>query len=123
MKIDAATRILFFAPHPDDESLAAGGLLQKAVPAGASVQVVFATNGDNNPWPLRVLEKQWKIEATHRALWGMRRMHEALDALTQLGVPRASAHFLHLPDQHLTELFLRDDKALLARIRKVISTA
>jgi LmbE family N-acetylglucosaminyl deacetylase len=30
----AASRILFFAPHPDDESLGGGGLLQKAARSG-----------------------------------------------------------------------------------------
>ncbi|MDQ2918327.1 MAG: PIG-L family deacetylase [Verrucomicrobiota bacterium] len=123
MKFDSSSRVLFFAPHPDDESLAAGGLLQKAAAAGANVRVIFATNGDDNPWPLRVIERQWKIEAHHRLLWGMRRMHEAREALQVLGHPPACADFLQLPDQRLTELFLQSDQQLIHRLAGVINEA
>jgi len=120
MKINAASRILLFAPHPDDETLAAGGLLQQAVAAGACVHIVLATDGDDNPWPHRVLERQWKIEVADRMLWGMRRAQETLDALEMLGCPRSCTTFLHLPDQSLTELFLRGDAEVVERIATVI---
>jgi LmbE family N-acetylglucosaminyl deacetylase len=68
----AASRIRFFALHPDDESLAGGGLLQKVAAAGATIQVVFVTNGENNAWPHRVLQRQWRINEADRAHWGMR---------------------------------------------------
>ena len=123
MKFDASSRLLLFAPHPDDESLAAGGLLQKAAAAGAHVRVIFATNGDDNPWPLRLLERQWKIEAHHRLLWGMRRMHEAREALQALGHGPACADFLQLPDQGLTELFLQSDHQLILPLVLTIAEA
>ena len=44
----AADRLLVFAPHPDDETLATGELIQLARESGASVRVVFGTDGDNN---------------------------------------------------------------------------
>src|SRR6185437_13706739 len=34
-------RLMVLAPHPDDESLAAGGLIQRALECGAAVSVVF----------------------------------------------------------------------------------
>ncbi len=37
-------RLLVFAPHPDDETLATGELIQTALAAGASVRVIFATD-------------------------------------------------------------------------------
>ena len=43
-------RVLFVAPHPDDESLGGGGLLRRTFAAQIPVRVLFATNGDNNPW-------------------------------------------------------------------------
>ena len=46
----AQDRLLVVAPHPDDETIAAGGLIQSALHAGAAVRVLFATDGDNNPW-------------------------------------------------------------------------
>ena len=42
-------RVLMLAPHPDDESLGTGGLIQRATRAGGEVHVVFVTDGDNNP--------------------------------------------------------------------------
>lgn len=35
LQITAADRLLMLAPHPDDEALAAGGLLQRAIGADA----------------------------------------------------------------------------------------
>ena len=70
-------RILILAPHPDDECLGTGGLIQQALAKGAKVKVIFITNGDNNPWPQRYLEKIWFIVVEERARWGQRRKIEA----------------------------------------------
>ena len=43
------SRLLMIAPHPDDEALATGGLLQRAQAKGAQVYVAFLTDGENNP--------------------------------------------------------------------------
>lgn len=120
MRIDRHSRILLFAPHPDDEAIGTGGLLQKAAEAGARVHVVFATNGDDNPWPHRVLERRWKIDIAERMLWGMRRAEEALTALTVLGLPKSCAEFLHLPDQQITDLLLDGPGELLDRLVGII---
>jgi LmbE family N-acetylglucosaminyl deacetylase len=109
----ANDRLLVFAPHPDDETLAAGELIQTAHAAGASVRVVFATDGDNNPWPQRWLERRWRIGDAERARWGARRRHEAAEALSRLGLDvEGSAHFLGWPDQGLTDSLMRDDRAV-----------
>lgn len=99
---DAGTRLLVLAPHPDDESLAAGGAIQAALAAGGAVAVVVATDGDDNPWPQRRLERRWRIDAAARARWGARRCDEARAALHLLGVPPEAQTFLHWPDQGLT---------------------
>ena len=39
-------RILVLAPHPDDETLGAGGVIQRALEAKAHVKIVFLTYGD-----------------------------------------------------------------------------
>ena len=39
-------KVLFVSPHPDDETLAAGGLLQDIQARGGQVYVVFLTSGD-----------------------------------------------------------------------------
>jgi hypothetical protein len=48
-------RILIIAPHPDDEVLACGGLIQQALALGDSVWVVYVTAGDGS-WP-----SAWKV--------------------------------------------------------------
>ena len=96
------TRTLVIAPHPDDESIAAGGLLQRAIAAGGEVHVVVVTDGDNNPWPLRYLKKKVHITDADRAEWGALRREESRRALAALGVP--SATFLGYPDRLLTTM-------------------
>ncbi len=120
MDSDDGQRVLILASHPDDETLAAGGLIQQATTAGAEVQVIFATDGDNNPWPQRVIERRWRIGAGDRARWGARRRREAISALARLGVPADRAVFLHYPDQGLTALLLSgDEKPVTALAREI----
>ena len=113
LKITSNDRLLILAPHPDDESLATGGLIQRAVKAGAKVRVLFATDGDNNPWPQRFVERKLQISYTDRARWGRRRRKEALAALELLGLPKGSARFLGLPDQGITNLLMRAEEGVL----------
>lgn len=118
MKISANDRLFILAPHPDDESLAGGGLIQRAHAAGAAVRVVFATDGDDNPWPQRFVERRLLVRATDRRRWGRRRRGEALTALAQLGLPPSAVRFLGWPDQGLTQLLLSADEGALRTLRR-----
>jgi len=115
------SRLLLFAPHPDDESLACSILLQQAVRAGAAVRVVYITDGDDNPWPQRVLERKWRLDATDRRRWGRLRRTEALAALRVLGVNGSAARFLGLPDQELTTILMCDCRSALAHFAEIIA--
>ena len=108
---DVNSRLLVFAPHPDDETLATGELILAARDAGATVRVVFATDGDNNPWPQRWIEKRWRIDAHARAKWGARRRVEATRALVVLGVDQDELRFLGWPDQGLTDCLMNNEMA------------
>lgn len=99
LPIQPGSRLLILAPHPDDESLGAGGLIQHALAAKAQVRVIFVTNGDNNPWPQRVLERRIFIDAECRRRWGARRRLEAIEALKTFGLSAEDAEFFDLPDQ------------------------
>ncbi|MGH8171564.1 MAG: PIG-L deacetylase family protein [Rhodanobacteraceae bacterium] len=112
LTLSATDRLLVFAPHPDDETLATGELIQLAVRVGAAVRVVFATDGDNNPWPQRWFERRLRIGPEERARWGERRRGEARSALEKLGVDAASARFLGWSDLGLTERLITDDSAI-----------
>lgn len=122
ISFSSGSRVMMFAPHPDDESLAAGVFLQKAVSAGAAVRVVYATDGDDNPWPQRATERKWRLAPRDRARWGKRRRREAIAALETLGLRAADARFLGLPDQGLTDLLLREADKVCQRLRDVIRT-
>lgn len=104
-------RLLVLAPHPDDETLATGGLLQGALAAGAEVRVVIASDGDNNPWPQRWLERRWHIDAEARARWGRRRREESQRALAILGVPAHAVRHLGWPDLGITSRLMEGDGA------------
>src|SRR5258708_30152144 len=108
------------AAQPDDEALACSGFLQQAVRAGVAIRVVYVTDGDNNPWPRRVLERRWRLSASDRKRWGKLRRSEALAALRVLGIHPSDIQFLGLPDQGLTDLLLRDCNSALTRIIQVI---
>lgn len=114
-------RILVLSVHPDDETLGAGGLMQQAVATGADVKVIFITNGDNNPWPQRLLEKRWHIGAGDRKRWGRRRKREALTALKNLGVSERQATFFGLPDQGMTDVLTRESESMINRLSKSIA--
>ncbi len=120
--ITSADRILMLAPHPDDEAIGAGGLLQRARAAGAKVHVIYGTCGDNNAWPQRVLEKRWSITPTARARWGARRREEARVALRLLLGSDNCATFLNLPDQGVTSLLLRGGEEIIASLREEFSS-
>ena len=111
---------MLIAPHPDDEALACSVILQKAVRAGAAIRVVYVTDGDNNPWPQRALERRWRLNASDRKRWGKLRRSEALAALRVLGIHASDVQFLALPDQGLTDLLLRDCNSAVTRLIQVI---
>jgi LmbE family N-acetylglucosaminyl deacetylase len=91
-------KVLIVAPHPDDESLGTGGLLQRIFAQRIPVRIVFATNGENNPWAQRYWEKRWRIGPDERVRWGRRRREEAFEAICTLGGKPDCARFLNLPD-------------------------
>ena len=109
LDFDRGARLLVVAPHPDDETLACGGLILHALAAGAAVRVLFATDGDNNPWPQRWLERRLWIDAAARRRWGERRRAEATAALAELGAGAVEMRWLGWPDQGLTRRLVTDD--------------
>lgn len=118
---DSDSRLMLIAPHPDDESVACGVVLQRAVRAGAAIGVIYITDGENNPWPQRVIESKWRLNTADRTRWGRIRRGEALTALGRLGVQPAAARFIGLPDQKLTALLARDARFVLKRLASMIN--
>jgi LmbE family N-acetylglucosaminyl deacetylase len=88
--------IVVAVPHPDDETLGAGGLLHRLVhaPARPQVRVVFVTDGAAG-YP--------GVDPGSAAHLAAERRREALAALGELGLGDADAVFLDRPDGGLTE--------------------
>lgn len=115
-------RLMVLAPHPDDESLAAGGMIQRALAHGVPVSVVFVSDGENNPWPQRLLERRLWIGARQRAAWAARRRGEADAALHALGADGVRVIRLGWPDGGVSGRLLEDTAGLLARVRGLIAS-
>jgi len=47
-RIESYRRVLVAAPHPDDETLGNGGLVQRAQAAEAQVKVMIASNAEQS---------------------------------------------------------------------------
>ena len=85
------------------------------------MRVVYVTAGDDNPWPQRLLERKWRLNASDRKCWGRLRRAEALAALRALGLQRLSACFLALSDHKLTSLLTRDCESVLGHFATIIA--
>jgi LmbE family N-acetylglucosaminyl deacetylase len=97
--LEGVQRILILAPHCDDETLGAGGLIQSAVRAGIETRVVIATNGDG--YRLATFKEFHKMHLVARDYihMGEVRQDESLAALAKLGVPSDRVYFLSYPDR------------------------
>lgn len=119
LRVPAAS-LMVLAPHPDDESLAAGGLIQRAHAHGARVSVVCVTDGENNPWPQRALERRVWIGSRQRVAWGARRRAEADAALRLLDVEPAHVHRLGWPDGGITAMLVDAFAPMRAALRALL---
>jgi LmbE family N-acetylglucosaminyl deacetylase len=98
-------RVLVFAPHPDDETIAVGGLIHRLTHDRVRVDVVFVTNGDGYRDALGPVRHLGKPNGNDFIDLGKRRWREALEATHRLGVHRKQVHFLGFPDGGLAELW------------------
>lgn len=103
--ITRADSVLVLVPHPDDEVLGCGGVIQLAKAAGARVRVVFLTVGDANEWSFIFWEKRPVLVPREVLALGRRRHREALAAAHVLGLEPSAITFLGYPD-HETEKML-----------------
>ncbi|MCX6030033.1 MAG: PIG-L family deacetylase [Chloroflexi bacterium] len=98
LSFSAADRILILAPHPDDETIACGGVIQKAIAMGLPVRVVFLTYGDNNEWSFALYRRRPELLPGQVEAMGLVRHDEALAAAGVLGLRPEQLTFLGYPD-------------------------
>lgn len=105
--VPAGLRLLVIAPHPDDESLGAGGIMQQTLAAGGHVQVLFMTNGDGYPEAVEAATGHREASADDYRGFGELRRAEALVALARYRVLPLAVTFLGFPDGGLAEIWRR----------------
>jgi LmbE family N-acetylglucosaminyl deacetylase len=98
-------RILVLAPHPDDEALCCGGVLQRAVARGIPVAVVFLTYGDLNEGSFLTYRLHPVVAPSAVRAMGELRRQEALAADRLLGIPGTGLTFLGYPDGGTLDLW------------------
>lgn len=98
---------IVFAPHPDDETLGCGGTLIKMGRLGATVKIVFMTNGNQSHAHL----------ISPNELSAMRHT-EAVKAAEVLGVSAANVKLLDFPDGQLRLHRERASESVLSMLRQ-----
>jgi LmbE family N-acetylglucosaminyl deacetylase len=96
--IEPTDRVLILAPHPDDEVLGCGGVIEKAVALGVPVRVCFLTYGDANEWAFAVYRKMFIVGPKPFRHMGEVRRGEAVAACEALGLEKDALTFLGYPD-------------------------
>jgi LmbE family N-acetylglucosaminyl deacetylase len=77
-------KVLVLSPHPDDETLGAGGLIERSIENGASVEVVIVTDGN----------KHGLKDVRH---------DETLKAMADLGLNKKDIVFLNYKDGEMAK--------------------
>jgi len=91
-------RVLVIAPHPDDETLGAGGLIRQAVEAGAEVKILYLTHGDHNEIASIYYQKKPLVVKADFLKSGEIRKNEAVAAMAALGLHESDLVFFGYPD-------------------------
>ncbi len=97
-------RVMVFAPHPDDETIAAGGLLQLLRASRGTARVVFVTSGDGYAEGAAHHFGRRDLVPSDYIEYGRIRCREALQAMKSLGVRSGKIDFLGFPDAGISAL-------------------
>ncbi len=97
-------RLLVVAPHPDDETLGAGALIQRVVARGGTVRIVLVTAGDGYVEGVVHETGRPRPRPSSYIAYGERRVAEARTALRVLAGHQARLQLLGFPDGELARL-------------------
>jgi LmbE family N-acetylglucosaminyl deacetylase len=108
IEVNADERLLVVAPHPDDETLGAGGLVQRVLERGGTVRVVLMTAGDGFVEAVVHDTGLPRPRPAQYVSYGERRLREARAAMRALaehsGEDRLRLQILGFPDGGLEGL-------------------
>ncbi len=98
-------KLLVIAPHCDDETLGAAGLMHQARLAGADVHVVVISNGDGFRVGVQSEYKTLEVAPADYIRYAYHRQGESRAAMQVLGVPSDHVAFLGYPDRGLMPMW------------------
>lgn len=101
------SRLLVFAPHSDDEALAAAGLIDQTLAAGGKVKVVLVTNGDGFTVAAEEELRTGRLTPRQYVELGYIRQGETLAAMAAVGLPAQDVIFLGYPDRGVAAMWER----------------
>ncbi len=105
LDVGTGEHLVVVAPHPDDETLGAGGLIQRVLERGGAVRVVLVTAGDGYVEAVVHETGRPRPRPADYIAYGERRLREARRALRELGGDAIRAeHLLGFPDGGLDSL-------------------
>lgn len=104
LKISSTTRLLVVSPHPDDEALAAAGLIARVLESGGAVRLVVMTSGDAFAEGVETEEGIKHPTLADYRDYGKVREYETVAAAGIIGLDRAHITFLGFPDDGLCRL-------------------
>jgi|CXWL01.1.fsa_nt_gi LmbE family N-acetylglucosaminyl deacetylase len=105
LTLSSDDRILVIAPHPDDEVIGAGGVIQEALRLNIPVRVMYVTNGDSNALAALYYKKRPVFGRKQALEMGKLRREEAVDAMKYLGLDENQLIFLGYPDYGTLRIF------------------
>lgn len=104
LQVGRNERLLVIAPHPDDETIGAGGLMQRVLAGGGTVDVVMVTAGDGYVGAVRGETGTPSPRPQDFIAYGERRLRESRAALDVFGHERTRLTVLGFPDGGLASL-------------------
>ena len=119
------SRVLVIAPHPDDETLGVGGVIQSALEAGGDVKVVYLTHGDYNEIASIFFQKKPLLVKSDFIKSGQIRKKEAINAMSVLRLDQKNLVFLGYPDFGMLSIWrkhwgeTKPFRSFITRINKV----
>ncbi len=105
--VSSLDKILVIAPHPDDETLGAGGVIQQAIAQGATLRIVYLTSGELNEIASIFYQKRPLLTKSDFIKKGNIRKQEAVNAMTFMGLDPKNLVFLGYPDGGTLNIWIK----------------
>lgn len=106
LEIKNKERLLVLAPHPDDETLGAAGLIQRVLKKGGTVRTVVITAGDGYPESASIESGKTEPGAEDFINLGTARLKESQSASEFIGQGKIKLDLFGFPDAGLYSILV-----------------